>query len=197
VKSRDFWLLAGGFLRLRPVDNGLIGTHLIAACFDQGIPEVNSASLLAMMGIFDLVGTTLSGWLSDRWNNRWLLFWYYALRGVSLVFLPFSGFTLYGLSLFAMFYGLDWIATVPPTVRLCADRFGKQDAPILFGWIFCAHQMGAATAAFGAGMLRTTLNSYLEAFIIAGLACGAAAVMSLMVGGAKRAPLQPAMAAGD
>jgi sugar phosphate permease len=197
IKRRDFWLLAGGFFVCGLSTNGLIGTHLIAACFDQGIPEVNSASLLAMMGIFDLVGTTLSGWLSDRWNNRWLLFWYYGLRGVSLVFLPFSGFTFYGLSLFALFYGLDWIATVPPTVRLATDCFGKQDAPILFGWIFCAHQIGAATAAFGAGYLRTTLDTYLQAFLIAGLACGAAAIMSLMVNRPKGERLQPAMAAGD
>jgi sugar phosphate permease len=196
MKRRDFWLLAGGFFVCGLSTNGLIGTHLIAACFDQGIPEVHSASLLAMMGIFDLVGTTLSGWLSDRWNNRWLLFWYYGLRGLSLVFLPFSGFTFYGLSLFALFYGLDWIATVPPTVRLATDCFGKQDAPILFGWIFCAHQIGAATAAFGAGFLRTTLDTYLQAFLIAGLACGAAAIMSLMVGNSSRTQLRPAVAAG-
>src|SRR5581483_9033211 len=97
MRHRDFWLLAGSFFVCGLSTNGLIGTHLIAACFDQGIPEVNAASLLALMGIFDLVGTTLSGWLSDRWSNRWLLFWYYGLRGLSLVFLPYSDFTLYGL----------------------------------------------------------------------------------------------------
>ena len=97
------------------------------------------------MGIFDLVGTTVSGWLSDRYDSRWLLFWYYGLRGLSLLYLPYSGFSLYGLSFFAMFYGLDWIATVPPTVRLTNQIFGKQDAPIIFGWIFAGHQLGAGT----------------------------------------------------
>ncbi len=195
VKSRDFWLLFGSFFVCGLSTNGLIGTHLIAACFDQGIPEVRGASLLAMMGIFDMIGTTLSGWLSDRWNNRWLLFWYYGLRGVSLVFLPYSGFTFYGLSLFAVFYGLDWIATVPPTVRLINDIFGKQDAPIIFGWIFVGHQIGAATAAFGAGLLRTELDTYLQAFLVAGLACAAAATMSLMIGRSSRpAALRPALA---
>jgi len=186
ARHRDFWLLFGGCFVCGLSTNGLIGTHLIAACFDQGIPEVRAASLLAMMGIFDLVGTTMSGWLSDRWSNRWLLFWYYGLRGLSLIYLPYSGYTLYGLSLFAVFYGLDWLATVPPTVRLTNDIFGKQDAPILFGWIFTGHQIGAATAAFGAGFIRTTLDSYLEAFVIAGLACGAAALMSLMIGRAPK-----------
>jgi MFS family permease len=182
VKRRDFWLLFGGFYVCGLSTNGLIGTHLIAACFDQGIPEVHAAGLLAMMGIFDLVGTTLSGWLSDRWSNRWLLFWYYGLRGLSLIYLPYSGYSFYGLSLFAVFYGLDWLATVPPTVRLTNDIFGKQDAPILFGWIFTGHQLGAATAAFGAGFLRTEFDTYLAAFVIAGLACGGAALMSLGIG---------------
>jgi predicted MFS family arabinose efflux permease len=196
ARHKDFWLLAGGFFVCGLSTNGLIGAHLIAACFDQGIPEVRAASLVAMMGLFNLAGTTLSGWLSDRWDNRWLLFWYYALRGVSLLFLPYSGFSFYGLSLFAVFYGLDWLATVPPTVRLTQDRFGKQDAPILFGWIFCAHQIGSAFAAFGAGFLRTALDRYLEAFLIAGFACAAAAIMSLMVGRARGERLRPAMAAG-
>jgi MFS family permease len=186
MKQRDFWLLFGGFYVCGLSTNGLIGTHLIAACFDQGIPEVHAAGLLAMMGLFDLIGTTLSGWLSDRWSNRWLLFWYYGLRGLSLIYLPYSGYTFYGLSVFAVFYGLDWLATVPPTVRLTNDIFGKQDAPILFGWIFTGHQIGAATAAFGAGFIRTELNSYLEAFVIAGLACGAAALMSLGIGRSRK-----------
>jgi MFS family permease len=196
VRSRDFWFLCGGFFVCGLSTNGLIGSHLIAACFDQGIPEVRAAGLLAMMGVLDLFGTTMSGWLSDRWSNRWLLFWYYGLRGLSLVYLPYSGFTFYGLSLFALFYGLDWLATVPPTVRLVNDIFGKQDAPILFGWIFTAHQVGAATAAFGAGLVRTELDSYLVAFLTAGLACGAAAVMSLMIGRSSRAGLKPALATG-
>ena len=109
-------------------------------CLDFGIPQVQAASLLAAMGIFDFFGTIVSGWLSDRYDNRWLLFWYYGLRGLSLMFLPFTDFSFYGLSLFAMFYGLDWIATVPPTVRLTAQRFGPERANLVFGWIFAGHQ---------------------------------------------------------
>jgi MFS family permease len=193
-RSRDFWLLFGTFFVCGLSTNGLIGSHLIAACFDHGIPEVTAAGLLAMMGVFDLFGTTASGWLSDRWSNRWLLFWYYGLRGLSLLFLPYSGYTFYGLSLFAVFYGLDWLATVPPTVRLTNDIFGKQDAPIIFGWIFTGHQIGAATAAAGAGFLRTELESYVEAFLIAGLACGVSALMALMIGRSQRVGLRPAVA---
>jgi sugar phosphate permease len=185
-RSRDFWLLFLSFFVCGLSTNGLIGTHLIAACFDQGIPAVRAASLLALMGIFDLIGTTLSGWLSDRYDSRWLLFWYYGLRGLSLIFLPYSDFTLYGLTLFAMFYGLDWIATVPPTVRLVNDLFGKQDAPVIFGWILTGHQIGAAVAAIGAGTMRTELGSYLEAFIFAGIACVATAFIVLWIGRRSR-----------
>jgi sugar phosphate permease len=185
-RSRDFWLLFLSFFVCGLSTNGLIGTHLISACIDQGIPEVNAAGLLAMMGIFDLIGTTLSGWLSDRYDNRWLLFWYYGLRGLSLIFLPFSDFTLYGLTLFAVFYGLDWIATVPPTVRLVNDLFGKRDAPVIFGWILTGHQIGAAVAAIGAGTMRTELGGYLEAFIFAGIACVATAFLVLWIGRRSR-----------
>lgn len=181
AKHRDFWLLFASFYICGLSTNGLIGTHLISACIDAGIPEVRAAGLLAMMGLFDLVGTTLSGWLSDRYNSRHLLFWYYGLRGLSLIFLPFTDYTFVGLSIFAVFYGLDWIATVPPTVRLTTDIFGKQDAPILFGWILAGHQIGAATAAWGAGYLRTNLDGYLEAFIIAGVTCVGAALLVLLI----------------
>jgi sugar phosphate permease len=185
-QSRDFWLLFLSFFVCGLSTNGLVGTHLISACIDQGIPEVRAASLLALMGIFDLIGTTLSGWLSDRYDSRWLLFWYYGLRGLSLVFLPYSDFTLYGLTFFAVFYGLDWIATVPPTMRLVNDLFGKQDAPVIFGWILTGHQIGAAVAAIGAGTLRTELGSYLEAFVLAGIACVLTAVMVLWIGRRRR-----------
>ena len=144
---------------------------MIALCVDHGLPEVNAAGLLAAMGVLDLFGTTFSGWLSDRFDNRLLLAWYYGLRGLSLIFLPFSDFSFYQLSIFALFYGLDWIATVPPTVRLTADAFGERDAPILFGWIAAGHQLGAATAAFGAGLLRSEFQTYLHSFLIAGAAC--------------------------
>ena len=191
AKTRDFWLLAGTFFICGLSTNGLIGTHLISACIDQGIPEVRAASLLAMMGIFDLVGTTLSGWLSDRYNNRWLLFMYYGLRGLSLIYLAHSDYSLYGLSLFAVFYGLDWIATVPPTVRLTADIFGKQDAPIVFGWVAATHQLGAAVAAFGAGYLRDSLDRYTESFLAAGLVCLVAALMALAINRRGPQPLTP------
>jgi sugar phosphate permease len=183
LRSRDFWLLAGSFFICGASTNGLIGTHLIPACIDHGIAEVTGATLLAAMGIFDFVGTTLSGWLSDRWSNRALLAWYYGLRGLSLIYLPFAfDASFYGLPLFAMFYGLDWIATVPPTVRLTAQIFGAARGPIMFGWIAAAHQLGAAIAAFGAGALRTALGTYLEAFMLAGLMCLGAALMVLFIG---------------
>ena len=164
-----------------PSTNGLIQAHLIPLCVDFGIPQVQAAGLLAVMGIFDFVGTIVSGWLSDRYDNRWLLFWYYGLRGLSLLFLPFTDFSFYGLSLFAVFYGLDWIATVPPTVRLTAQRFGPERANLVFGWIFAGHQLGAAAAAFGAGLSRTVYATYLPAFFIAGALCVVAALIVLTI----------------
>ena len=186
TRSRDFWLLAGSFFCCGASTNGLIGTHLIPACLDNGIPEVASASLLAGMGIFNMVGTTGSGWLSDRVDNRVLLAIYYSLRGLSLLFLPFSFVSFYGLSLFALFYGLDWIATVPPTVRLIANSFGKEKAGIIYGWIFTSHQLGSAAAAYFAGLMRADLGSYLEAFILSGLLCFAAALMVMFIGVDRR-----------
>ena len=183
VRSGDFWLLAGGFFICGVSTNGLIGTHLIPACIDHGIPEVRAAGLLAVMGIFDLIGTTASGWLSDRFDSRYLLFWYYGLRGLSLIYLPYAfDLSFYGLPVFAVFYGLDWIATVPPTVRLTANVFGKENVGVIFGWIAAAHQLGAATAAFGAGAIRTASGNYLAAFVIAGGLCVLAALMSLAIG---------------
>lgn len=178
ARTRTFWMLFATFFICGASTNGLIQTHLIPLCVDFGVPEVRATGLLALMGIFDFVGTVASGWLSDRVDNRWLLFWYYGLRGLSLLFLPYSDFTFYGLSLFAVFYGLDWIATVPPTVRLTAERFGRERANLVFGWVFAGHQIGAACAAFGAGYARSTLDTYLPAFFIAGLLClGAAALV--------------------
>ena len=203
--SRDFWLLGGSFFVCGASTNGLIGTHLIPACIDHGIPEVLGASLLAAMGVFDMVGTTLSGWLSDRWDNRALLAWYYGLRGLSLLFLPFAfdvgweGAGYAGLGVFAVFYGLDWIATVPPTVRLAARCFGEENAPVMFGWIAAMHQMGAATAAWGAGLIRMGTGSYLGAFMAAGALCLVASVMvgfigASKAGGASRADAAPVRA---
>jgi len=180
-RSSTFWILAATFFVCGLSTNGLIQTHFISLCSDFGMPEVEAASTLAMMGAFDFVGTILSGWLSDRYDNRWLLFWYYGLRGLSLLYLPSSTFSLYGLSLFALFYGLDWIATVPPTVKLAANTFGREKAGLMFGWIFAAHQIGAATAAFGAGLTRSALATYLPAFYIAGAMCLIAALIALAI----------------
>jgi predicted MFS family arabinose efflux permease len=182
VGRKDFWLLAGTFFVCGFTTNGLVGTHMISLCSDHGMPEVQAAGLLAMMGVFDLIGTTASGWLTDRYDPRKLLFMYYGLRGLSLIYLPFADFSFYGLSIFAIFYGLDWIATVPPTLRLTNECFGDQEAPIMFGWILAAHQIGAASATFFAGMMRTIEGRYLEAFVIAGATGLVAAGMALFVG---------------
>lgn len=183
LRSKDFWLLAGTFFICGASTNGLVGTHLIPACFDHGIPEVTAAGLLALMGICDLVGTTASGWLTDRFDSRKLLAWYYALRGLSLIFLPYSfDLSFYGLSLFAVFYGLDWIATVPPTVNLAGKAFGEGNAALMFGWIAAAHQIGAVSAAWLAGVGRTASGTYFEAFVAAGILCLVAAMMALFVG---------------
>jgi sugar phosphate permease len=188
VHHRDFWLLAGTFFVCGASTNGLIGTHLIPACLDHGIPEVRAAGLLATMGLFDLVGTTASGWLTDRWDSRRLLFTYYALRGLSLIFLPEALHDAGGgLNLFSVFYGLDWIATVPPTVRLATEAFGKEDAPIVYGWVFASHQVGAGLAALGAGLVRTTLGDYRLAFMTSGAICMVAALLALAIGRGRAA----------
>jgi sugar phosphate permease len=182
ARSGDFWLLAGSFFICGASTNGLIGTHLIPACVDHGIPEVRAAGMLAMMGILDLVGTTLSGWLSDRYNSRYLLCCYYGLRGLSLMGLPFAlGGPEWGLSAFAVFYGLDWIATVPPTVRLTAEAFGRENVGVMFGWIFASHQIGAALAATFAGVVRTYLGDYMIAFLLSGTICLLAAGLVLRI----------------
>jgi predicted MFS family arabinose efflux permease len=192
---RDFWLLAGSFFVCGASTNGLIGTHMVAAAFDCGIPEVKAASLLAAMGLFDLVGTTASGWLSDRYNCRYLLFGYYSLRGISLLFLPMALLgPVAGLGVFAVFYGLDWIATVPPTVKLTGEVFGREKASIVFGWVVAAHQVGAAFAAYSAGVLRTVTGSYTLAFFSAGALCVIAAAIVLPIGKGRRLVPQAAAA---
>ncbi|MEJ0095465.1 MAG: MFS transporter [Methylocella sp.] len=184
ARSRDFWLLSGTFFICGASTNGLVGTHMIPLCIDHGVAEVAAAGLLATMGLFDLVGTTASGWLTDRFDSRKLLAWYYVLRGLSLLFLPFAfDFNFYGLPLFAIFYGLDWIATVPPTVRLAGEAFGEENAALMFGWIAASHQIGAACAAFLAGVLRTETGDYFAAFFSAGLLCFFAAVLVAFIGG--------------
>jgi MFS family permease len=180
-KSMDFWLLCLTFGICGFSTNGLINTHMIAYCVDNGISEVNGASILAVIGVFSLIGSTTSGWLCDRYSPRVLLFWYYGLRGLSLVIMPFSSFDPFSLSVFSVFYGLDWVATGPATFALTNEVFGRRDAPVIVSWIFAAHQVGGAMAAFGAGAVRSLSGSYLMAFIASGLACLMASMLVLRV----------------
>jgi predicted MFS family arabinose efflux permease len=179
--SGAFWILAATFFICGLSTNGLIQTHFVALCSDFDVGSVTAASTLALMGAFDFVGTIGSGWLSDRYDNRALLFCYYGLRGLSLIYLPGSSFSIYGLSLFATFYGLDWVATVPPTVRLTAEAFGRERAGAAFGWIYAAHMAGAATAAYGAGYSRSVLQSYLPALYAVGALCLVAASLVWLI----------------
>lgn len=181
AKSVDFWLLFVTFAVCGFSTNGLVATHLIPFCMDHGIPEVSAAGLLAAMGVFDLVGTTVSGYLTDRHDSRVLLFWYYGLRGLSLVVLPFTNFDVVSLAIFSVFYGLDWVATVPPTVTLTNEVFGKKDAPVIVSWIVAGHQIGGALAALGAGETRYLTGSYVPAFVASGIACLMAALMVLRI----------------
>jgi predicted MFS family arabinose efflux permease len=190
--TQAFWFLFATFFICGFTTNGLVSTHLIAFCGDHGIVEMQAASLLALMGLFDLFGTTFSGWLTDRFDPRKLLFFYYGLRGLSLIYLPYSDFSLLSLSVFAVFYGLDWLATVPPTVRIANEAFGEKNAPLVFGWVLAGHQLGAACAACFAGFMRSAQGDYLQAFMIAGATGIVAAVLSLMIG---RRPAQPVLAA--
>jgi sugar phosphate permease len=189
ARKRDFWLIAGGYFVCGATTNGLVGTHLIPACVDHGLSEVAGAGLLAATGVFSFVGGTLSGWLSDRWDNRVLLAWYYGLRGLALMYLPFAfGMSIYGLPLFAAFYGLDWIASVPPTVRLLNRVVGTERTGIMVAWITVIHQIGAALAAYLGGVLRGAFGTYLEAFMLAGLLLFGAALMVLFIGVGGREP---------
>lgn len=183
VKVKEFWLLAGSFFICRLSTNGLIGTHFISFCISFGVPLVTAASFLSFMGIFNLVGTTLSGWLSDRFDNRWLLFWYYSLRGASLVLLPYalSEGSITMLVIFTVFYGLDWIATVPPTISISRQIFGTNKSGIVYGWIFASHQAGAAVAAFGGGIIYKFFNSYTWAFFLAGVFCLLASLFVIII----------------
>jgi len=195
MRNRDFWYLFATFFICGFTTNGLVGTHLIALCGDHGIAEVRAAGLLAAMGVFDLIGTTASGWLTDRFDPRKLLFVYYGLRGAALVYLPFSGFSILSLSVFAVFYGLDWVATIPPTLRLTTETFGDSAAAMVFGWIVVGHQIGAAAAAFMAGYLRTLQGDYVDAFVLAGATGILAAALTLLMrrhGAADTALVAPA-----
>jgi sugar phosphate permease len=191
VRSRDFWLIAGSYFVCGASTNGLIGTHLIPACIDHGLTEVVGAGLLAVTGVFAFIGGTASGWLSDRFDPRFLLFWFYGLRGLSLMYLPFAlDGSFYALALFAVFYGLDWIAGVPPTVRLLSRAMGAERIGIMVAWITVIHQIGGAAAAYLGGVMRSGSGSYFEAFVLAGLMCIGAALMVLFIG-AGRARREP------
>lgn len=187
VRTRTFWLLAGGFAICGISTNGLIQIHLIPAAHDHGMAEPVAASLLALIGVLDIVGTIASGWLTDRVPAPLLLGVYYALRGASLLVLPFLlSATLHpSLLFFVVFYGLDWVATVPPTIALCVRHFGGA-GPIVFGWVFASHQIGAAVAATAAGLIRDATGGYTPAFTGAGLLCFVAAAMSIAIAGPRR-----------
>ena len=195
ARVRDFWLLAATYFVCGASTNGLIGTHLIPACMDHGYTAVTGAALLATMGVFNFVGTTSSGWLADKFDNRWLLFIYYGLRGLSLLYLPFSFTDYYTMTLFAMFYGLDWFATVSPTVRILTNTFGRERAGMIYGWVFTAHQLGGASAAFFGGLLRVEYGGYMEAFMLSGALCLGAAIAVLFIGRGRSAPERAAPAA--
>lgn len=176
-----FWILAGTFFVCGWTTNGLIGAHFIPAAHDHGMPMGTAAGLLALVGIFDFVGTILSGWLTDRVNPVYLLLFYYGLRGLALFTVPFVlGPTVeLPLMFFVVFYGLDWIATVPPTIELCRKYFGINQSPTVYGWVFASHMVGAAIAAAFAGAIRDTQGSYFIAWITAAVLCLVAAVSVL------------------
>jgi predicted MFS family arabinose efflux permease len=161
--------------------SGLIHTHLIAFCADRGISEIHGASLLAVIGVFSLIGSAGSGWLCDRFNPRVLLFWYYSLRGLSLMAVPFTQFDIVSLSLFSIFYGLDWVATGPATFALTNEVFGRKNTPVIIAWIFAFHQVGGALAAFGAGAVRSETGDYFLAFVTSGVACLLASLIVLRI----------------
>jgi len=170
---RDFWILVGSFFVCGLSTSGLIGTHFIPAAHDHGMGQVVAASLLALIGVFDVIGTLASGWLTDKYDPRKLLFFYYFLRGLSLFLLPSILFaTVHPSTLvFVIFYGLDWVATVPPTIMLCRTILGPERATVIYGWVFAAHQIGGSIAAFGAAVLRVKLGDYAAAFYISGALC--------------------------
>ena len=187
VRTPEFWLLAGSFFVCGASSNGLIGTHFVPHAVEHGVAQVTAASVLAVMGAMNFVGTIASGWLTDRYDPRRLLAVYYAFRGLSLLLLPAAdGVT--GLLVFAVLFGLDYIATVPPTTALVADVFGRGSVGTVFGWVFCAHQVGAAAAAYAGGWARTAFGDYTLAFLAAGALCAVAAAMALRV----RRPVPPA-----
>lgn len=188
TRTPEFWLLAGTFFICGFTSNGLVGTHLIPYAVDCGISQITAANMLALMGAMNFAGTILSGWLTDRYDARKLLAVYYSFRGLSLLLLPWIT-TPAGLAFFAILFGLDYIATVPPTVSLVADTFGRRNVGTVFGWVFCAHQIGAALAAWMGGVARETAGDYGLAFLTAGVLAVAAGLMALRI--RRQATLPP------
>ena len=188
VRRWVFWLLVFTFGICGISSFGLTQAHLVPYCGDLGIPMASSAWLLAVIGAFDLIGTIGSGWLSDRYDNRWLLAWYYGLRGVALVWLVYADVSMAGLTIFAVIYGLDFIATVPPSVRLTVQTFGREMGPAVFAWIFASHHVAAGVMAFGTGVSRDMLGTYAPAFLLAGVLCGVAALSFVTLRRAQPAP---------
>ncbi|MGW7429168.1 MFS transporter [Streptomyces sp. NPDC054861] len=182
TRTGPFWLLAGTFAICGATTNGLVRTHFVPAAHDHGMPVVAAASLLAVIGVFDVVGTIASGWFTDRFESRRLLAVYYALRGVSLLFLPvlLAPAVDPPILFFIVFYGLDWVATVPPTIALCREHYGE-DGAIVFGWVLASHQVGAAVIAFAAGAARDLFGSYDVVWYTSGALCAAAALMALVI----------------
>jgi sugar phosphate permease len=185
VRTADFWLLAGSFAVCGFTSVGLIGTHLVPHAVEHGFTENVAAGALALIGAMNVVGTMASGYLTDRFNPRLLLAAYYGFRALSLVFLPFVTDVM-GLTLFAILFGLDYIATVPPTIALTADRFGRRSVGLLFGWISCAHQIGAALASYLGGLTYVWLGDYQLAFLAAGGLGFVAAGLSARINRAPR-----------
>ena len=179
INHPAFWVLTVTFFICGLTSTGIVGQHFIPFCADNNVGIIMASSYLALMGFFNFIGTMGSGWLSDRYNNYTLLAIYYGLRGVSLFYLPYSNFDIYSLTLWAIFFGLDFIATVPPTVKLSGKFFGTVNGPIVFGWIFGAHQLGSAVAAYGTGLSRDILSTYVPAFLLAGLSCFIATTLFL------------------
>jgi predicted MFS family arabinose efflux permease len=191
IRRPVFWILAGAFAICGVSSFGITQAHLVPYCGDIGIPMVSAAWLLAVIGVADLIGTIGSGWLADRYDNRWLLSFYYGFRGLSLIWLVYSDATLVGLSIFAVVYGLDFIATMPPTVKLTIATFGREAGPAVLAWIFAAHQIGSGVFAALAGVSRDSMGTYVPAFLTAGLLCLMAAAAFTLV----RRPVPPLGAA--
>ncbi|MER7537081.1 MFS transporter [Streptomyces sp. NPDC097704] len=193
ARTGPFWLLAGSFAICGASTNGLVKTHFVPAAHDHGMPVTAAAGLLAVIGVFDVVGTIASGWFTDRFEARRLLAVYYALRGVSLLFLPMllAPSVHPPMLFFIVFYGLDWVATVPPTIALCREHYGE-DSAIVFGWVLASHQVGAAVIAFAGGVARDVFGTYDVVWYASGALCAAAALMALVISRPRREAVAPA-----